>query len=98
MGQRRLEAADFESVMGTTFTVQVGDTEVPLELVKVDVKQGNRVDNAFSIEFAGPPDALLDQRIQSLQHETLGSLEIFLVPVAGDEEGFTYESVFTRLD
>ena len=49
----------------------------------------------FALEFAGPPEPRLEQRIYRLRHETLGSLEIFLVPIGFDAAGgLQYEAVF----
>ena len=49
----------------------------------------------FALEFAGPPEPRLEQRIYRLEHDTLGSLEIFLVPIGFDAAGgLQYEAVF----
>jgi hypothetical protein len=33
-----------------------------------------------------------------MEHDALGRLSIFLVPIAERKEGFLYQAVFTRLD
>jgi hypothetical protein len=38
----------------------------------------------FSLEFRGGPDPPLPQRIYRLEHDELGAIEIFLVPIASD--------------
>lgn len=48
----------------------------------------------FSLVFRGPRDILLEQRIYTLEHATLGKLEIFLVPLGPDKHGLRYEAVF----
>jgi hypothetical protein len=49
----------------------------------------------FTLLFRAPNRPALPQRIYSLEHETLGKMEmIFLVPVAEDENGRYYEAVF----
>jgi hypothetical protein len=48
----------------------------------------------FSIVFRGPLDPQLPQRTYGIAHERLGRLLIFLVPIARDEDGMRYESVF----
>ncbi len=85
----------FQAALGTK--VRVLDLDVDLEIVKVDVKEGDRPDNAYSVEFTGPVEPALEQRIYRLEHETIGSVDLFLVPVAGDADGYTYEAVFTSL-
>jgi hypothetical protein len=49
----------------------------------------------FALEFEGPPQPMLEQRIYRLQHDKLGPLEIFLVPIGIDAAGgLQYEAVF----
>jgi hypothetical protein len=45
--------------------------------------------------FRAPLAAVAVQRIYPLDHETLGSLELFLVPIGPDERGLLYEAIFT---
>jgi hypothetical protein len=37
----------------------------------------------------------MPQRIYRLQHEELGQLELFLVPIGPDADGMCYEAVFS---
>jgi hypothetical protein len=49
----------------------------------------------FSLEFTGPSQPALDQRIYRLEHHELGTLDIFLVPIGPDPTGSPrYEAVF----
>jgi hypothetical protein len=48
----------------------------------------------FSLIFRGPLDPVLVQRTYRLEHETLGTLEIFLVPIGSNQDGMRYEAVF----
>lgn len=48
----------------------------------------------FSLLFRGPSQPVLPQRIYPLRHDTLGTLELFLVPVGPDDKGLCYEAVF----
>jgi hypothetical protein len=49
----------------------------------------------FSLEFRGPRDPVLPQRIYRLEHEALGGFDLFLVPVGRDQAGTRYEAIFT---
>ena len=49
---------------------------------------------AFSLFFRGPADAPLPQATYALEHDELGKLEIFIVPVGRDEQGTDYEAAF----
>lgn len=52
---------------------------------------------AFSLFFRGPAEIFLPQKIYKLREASLGELEIFLVPVAREEDGFHYEAVFNHI-
>jgi hypothetical protein len=48
----------------------------------------------FSLLFLAPAEFRIPQGMVSLRHDLLGSMEIFVVPVATDENGMYYEAVF----
>ena len=49
----------------------------------------------FSLTFRAPNGPPLPQRIYTLDHDAMGALELFLVPIGPDGEGMCYEAVFT---
>jgi len=51
----------------------------------------------FSIILRGPAEKMLQQGIYAFEHDRLGLQEIFIVPVARDEQGISYEAIFNRL-
>lgn len=51
----------------------------------------------FSLVFRGPLDRFLPQRTYRMEQEHLGSVEVFIVPIRQDKEGFYYEAVFNRV-
>ena len=48
----------------------------------------------FSIVFRGPMDAPIPQNIYEIEHEKMGILSIFIVPIGPDGDGLRYEAVF----
>jgi hypothetical protein len=48
----------------------------------------------FTLVFRGPTEPVLPQRIYPLEHEELGTLEIFIVPIGRDTAGTRYEAIF----
>jgi hypothetical protein len=98
----RVTAATFAPAVGDTFVLDAGETGLlELELLEsrphhpdAPAEDASGARAPFSLLFRGPPDPLLPQRIYRLEHESLGPLEIFLVPVARDEAGSSYEAVF----
>ncbi|MGH7266817.1 MAG: DUF6916 family protein [Candidatus Rokuibacteriota bacterium] len=49
----------------------------------------------FSVLFRAERGPVLPQRIYWLEHEVMGPLEIFIVPIGHDAEGMRYQAVFT---
>lgn len=89
----------FRENLNTKFRVRA-EAPRPVELELVEVKSYMPGENEqqgmerFSLFFRGPADIYARQGTYALEHEKMGTLEIFLVPVARDERGFLYESVF----
>jgi hypothetical protein len=89
----------FAKLVGETFRAVVGEQDVvELELTEAEKVSGERPDNAHSIVFKGPLDEFLEQRTYDVEHDALGCLSIFLVPIAQKKDGFLYQAVFTRFD
>jgi hypothetical protein len=70
---------------------------VTLELIEVSEVRTTSRSEAFSIVFRGPLDVPLPQATYDIQHDTLGSFDLFIVPIRRDQQGFFYEAVFNRL-
>jgi hypothetical protein len=88
----------FEPITGSVFRLAIENKPaIPLELVEVlgNGLQGRARREQFSLRFRGPASPALVQRIYRLEHATLGTLEIFLVPIQRDASGMIYEAVFT---
>jgi hypothetical protein len=83
--------------LGTTFYLAVNGQRLPVTLVEVtDSKSGGGFQR-FSVLFHGPPDRALVQGTYALQHDVLGSLDIFIVPVIGSgPERMVYEACFNQ--
>ena len=98
----KLTSADFRPYVNHTFSIQ-GESAEPLELELIDVSdlgsdsgQGESpARRPFSIVFRGPKESCLPQRIYRIEHDRMGSLDLFLVPIGPDKTGMRYEAVFT---
>jgi hypothetical protein len=92
-----LTPASFEEYLGTPFRVRAGQ-ERSLDLVLYEIarheKHPGPRKEPFSAFFRGPREVILPQAIYPLEHERLGALEIFLVPIGPDGQGMRYEAVF----
>ena len=85
----------FDGLTGESFLIEAEGVDT-VELISVEVKP--RYEGAkqtpFVLTFHGPADVVLEQSIYTLEHERLGNLEIFLVPVGQTEGEVVYEAVF----
>lgn len=99
-----LTEQEFSQHVNTKFRLNL-ETPEPVELELVEVKTYVNKDKPgerggmerFSVFFRGPLNAFLRQATYSLSHEKMGSFDIFLVPLAREEKGFSYEAVFNYL-
>lgn len=95
-----LKRSDFEKHLGDPFRAEVEPGGESVDLVLVEAagigteRSYTQREEPFAVEFRGPADLVLAQGIRILQHERLGALELFLVPVGPDNEGMRYEAVF----
>jgi hypothetical protein len=92
--------ADFGPLVGDEFRVTIapGNTIV-LELVETAPLTASRSQPArqpFSLIFRGPKNGQLEQPIHNLEHERLGRLGLFLVPIGpgADGNGPYYQAIF----
>jgi hypothetical protein len=94
----KLTKESFEPITSSVFAVALDDGRtLPLELIAVrgNGLQGLAKREQFSLQFRGPSEPALVQRIYRLAHAELGAMEIFIVPIGHDAAGMTYEAVFT---
>ena len=96
----QLEMADFASHLNELFVVQLTDGD-PYTLELVEVAELTKPPGApgrqpFALIFRNPQtDAYLAQAIHVLNHDDLGALSLFLVPLGPHQDGMRYEALFT---
>ena len=97
----RFTLATFAEHLGTWFRVHF-DGVSPLEVELIQATQlrpppragESGRGEAFSLVFRGAGDRLLPQKTFRVEHEKLGTLDLFLVPIGPDKEGLLYEAIF----
>ena len=93
-----LTEKEFSQHLNTKFRVKLETNHVDLELVEVKSYANNPGDQdgmeRFSLFFKGPAQPLLPQRLHALNHDGMGVVDIFLVPIQPDGDGSRYEAVF----
>lgn len=103
MSLENFTVATFSEHVGERFRIHL-DAPPPLqvELIEAAALGGSTARAAaesgqrapFSIVFRGPRDIPLSQRIYRLEHDAIGTFDLFLVPLGPDQHGLRYEAVF----
>lgn len=92
-----LTPSSFEAHRGSRFRLSLeGGNALELELARVarlEPHPGPRQE-PFSVFLLGPRSPVLPQRIYRLEHERMGVLDLFIVPVGPEGAGMLYEAVF----
>ena len=88
----------FAESLKTKFKLRLPESSDTIELELMQLTEGvsNPKYEQFALIFQGPQNIYLPQAIYQLEHEKLGEMDLFIVPVGRDEHGFQYEAVFNR--
>jgi hypothetical protein len=98
-----------ESLTAEMFTGRIGErfrlradseTAIQVELIDAKVLGSSAAADAsrrkpFAILFRGPLTPVWPQRIYRVEHDGMGSFDLFLVPVGPRNGGMEYEAIFT---
>jgi uncharacterized protein DUF6916 len=94
----QLSRENFASNLNTRFWLRNGGPErEAVDLVEVTQGQSTPRQEQFSLTFRGDSAKVFPQRLYSMEHDTMGAFDLFLVPVGRDDTGTFYEAVFNRL-
>ena len=99
MSARQLAFDDFADKVEQIFVLnEQGVPAIPLTLAEAErlntraAKPGTH--SPFSLIFTAKDPRVLPQRIYRIEHDQLGALEIFLVPIGKDAQGVSYQATF----
>jgi hypothetical protein len=92
-----LTQEEFAACLNTRFAIDDVSGTVWLKLVEVNAHDHSPRLDTFSLIFLGPPQPSLSQAIYRMEHETLGSQEIFIAPLGPQRDALAYEAVFNRI-
>jgi hypothetical protein len=95
----RLQSSDFSSCLNNVFRVPLADADpIHLELAAVTELGASPIPGGrrpFSLLFVGPvSNRYLLQGTYPLQHDALGRLELFVVPLGPQAGRMRYEVIF----
>lgn len=91
--------ADFAKHINTNFRIELESLpSVELKLIAVMPRASEPHEQAgmerFSVVFSGPGEVFLPQQTYRITHAEMGELEVFLVPIGKESDGFRYEAVY----
>jgi hypothetical protein len=87
----------YRAQLDTVFRVRCEADDLGIRLVAVDSGRQDKGIQQFSLFFHGPADRVLPQGTYEIQHDALGSLALFIVPIVGsNHERIVYQACFTR--
>jgi hypothetical protein len=88
----------FAEAQNTTFklTAENGQS-VDVTLVEVSEMKETARQRSFSIVFSLPSSHRAEQGLYDVQHDTLGAMQLFLVPVGFNDANQEMEAVFNIL-
>ncbi|HXD11430.1 MAG TPA: hypothetical protein VN653_15295 [Anaerolineales bacterium] len=95
-----LQNTDFQSQVDRIFSIRLDDaTTIDLQLVSVTelgAATGTATRAPFSLHFLGPvSQQYLQQHTYPMVNETLGTFDIFIVPLGAEAGRMRYEAIFT---
>jgi len=87
----------FEGHEGETFSLP--DSVPPVTMTLTSVTTWGRpfdreARQPFTLLFHGPLEPVLPQAVYHLEHEAVGAIDLFLVPLGPDQDAMRYEAVF----
>lgn len=89
---------DFAKCVNQTCQVHHGTSTLEMRLVecrKLDRStHGGVYREPFALLFRGPKSPVLPQQTYQFDFGSLGSMEIFIVPIGADDAGMQYEANF----
>jgi hypothetical protein len=92
---RFLKFEDFSGEVGEAFEVLRSEGALTLKLEEAEALPGSpREGGAFRLVFRGPTQTPLDQGAYTFRRNG-DEDEIFIVPVASNQDGVEYEAIFS---
>ena len=96
-----LSLAKFAEQLKTKFRVRLSSGEtVELELTEAEAARGKAAHaqpESFSLLFDGPPKSLLNQNTYTFEHERLGAVDLFIVPVGNERGSIQYQVIINQV-
>jgi hypothetical protein len=92
----KVECAQFAACLDQDFEIVFSDGKLPLKLSEARLLgvRPESIREQFALTFLGRAGLRLPQGVYKMRNAALGEMEIFLVQLAADQTGSTFEAVF----
>jgi hypothetical protein len=92
----KVECAQFVACLNQDFEIVFSDGTLPVKLSEARPlgARPESIREPFSLTFIASRPLRLPQGVYKMRHTSLGEMEIFLVQVAADQSGSSFEAVF----
>lgn len=87
----------FEKALSSTFSAEYDNKTITMTLSTVQVKERSDQTERFSLLFKSDGSegrTPIPQQILRVRHDSMGDLDIFIVPVSSEDPGFCYEAIY----
>lgn len=89
---------NFAGAANQAFEIRMGEAAMSVTLIEVKPLQAHpfpgRLREPFSLLFKSASPVILPQKLYKMKHPSIGSIDLFLVPVAQDAGAIVYQAVF----
>ena len=94
----KLSKNSFSKSLNTSFRLHTdADENFEFELIELQDGYSTPGQEQFSIKFRGPCNLDLPQKTYLMEHDHIGTFDLFIVPIGRDKTGSYYEAIFNRL-
>lgn len=88
---------DFHQQLNTKFNVFFdGENPTEIELTEVSEMRRKPQYEAFALAFQVPKTVPPHQGLFRVEHEALGTMDLFMVPFEENENGYGFEALFNK--
>ncbi len=93
---KELTKKSFEKHLNSVFrVVDEAMKTVEVKLVEVSERESEKA-YSMSLVFIGPEHEELPQNNYKVEHDKMGTFDLFMVPVGKNEAGIEYQVIFSR--
>jgi hypothetical protein len=87
----------FAGLVNSTFRLHTAEGDLAMRLVEFEEGRASTEYEQFSLIFSADEGAPPEQGVYHVEHNEVGSFDLFLVPIAANGGGIDYQAVFNRI-